>query len=109
MVSSLGKGILTASLAAQLESRKIKVNVLKMDPYINLDPGTMSPVQHGEVFVTADGAETDLDLGHYERFSNARMKKSITSRLALSMQKLYAKSARVIPWRHRTSYSSYNG
>ena len=75
VVSSLGKGILTASLAAQLESRKIKVNVLKMDPYINLDPGTMSPVQHGEVFVTADGAETDLDLGHYERFSNARMKK----------------------------------
>ena len=74
VVSSLGKGILTASLAAQLESRKIKVNVLKMDPYINLDPGTMSPVQHGEVFVTADGAETDLDLGHYERFSNARMK-----------------------------------
>ena len=75
VVSSLGKGILTASLAAQLESRRIKVNVLKMDPYINLDPGTMSPVQHGEVFVTADGAETDLDLGHYERFSNARMKK----------------------------------
>ena len=75
VVSSLGKGILTASLAAQLESRKVKVNVLKMDPYINLDPGTMSPVQHGEVFVTADGAETDLDLGHYERFSNARMKK----------------------------------
>ena len=75
VVSSLGKGILTASLAAQLESKKIKVNVLKMDPYINLDPGTMSPVQHGEVFVTADGAETDLDLGHYERFSNARMKK----------------------------------
>ena len=73
VVSSLGKGILTASLAAQLESRKLKVNVLKMDPYINVDPGTMSPIQHGEVFVTADGAETDLDLGHYERFSNARM------------------------------------
>lgn len=73
VVSSLGKGILTASLAAQLESRKLRVNVLKMDPYINVDPGTMSPIQHGEVFVTADGAETDLDLGHYERFSNARM------------------------------------
>jgi CTP synthase len=73
VVSSLGKGILTASLAAQLESRELKVNVLKMDPYINVDPGTMSPTQHGEVFVTADGAETDLDLGHYERFSNARM------------------------------------
>ena len=73
VVSSLGKGILTASLAAQLEARQLKVNVLKMDPYINVDPGTMSPIQHGEVFVTADGAETDLDLGHYERFSNARM------------------------------------
>ena len=76
VVSSLGKGVLTASLAAQLESRKLKVNVLKMDPYINVDPGTMSPTQHGEVFVTADGAETDLDLGHYERFSNARMSRN---------------------------------
>mgnify|MGYP005677719971 FL=1 len=73
VVSSLGKGVLTASLAAQLESRDLRVNVLKMDPYINVDPGTMSPVQHGEVFVTTDGAETDLDLGHYERFSRARM------------------------------------
>ena len=68
VVSSLGKGIVTASLAAVLEARRIKVNILKMDPYINVDPGTMSPFQHGEVFVTADGAETDLDLGHYERF-----------------------------------------
>jgi len=68
VVSSLGKGIVTASLAAILEARRIKVNILKMDPYINVDPGTMSPFQHGEVFVTADGAETDLDLGHYERF-----------------------------------------
>lgn len=73
MVSSLGKGVLTASLAAQLEARNLKVNILKMDPYINVDPGTMSPIQHGEVFVTGDGAETDLDLGHYERFSNTRM------------------------------------
>ncbi len=73
VVSSLGKGILTSSLAAVLEARKLKVNVLKMDPYINVDPGTMSPFQHGEVFVTADGAETDLDLGNYERFSRARM------------------------------------
>ena len=63
VVSSLGKGVLTASLAAQLEARDLRVNVLKMDPYINVDPGTMSPVQHGEVFVTTDGAETDLDLG----------------------------------------------
>ena len=68
VVSSLGKGIVTASLAAVLEARRIKLNILKMDPYINVDPGTMSPFQHGEVFVTTDGAETDLDLGHYERF-----------------------------------------
>ncbi len=73
VVSSLGKGILTASLAAVLEARKLKVNIVKMDPYINVDPGTMSPFQHGEVFVTADGAETDLDLGHYERFLRTRM------------------------------------
>ena len=73
VVSSLGKGIVTSSLAAVLEARKLKINILKMDPYINVDPGTMSPFQHGEVFVTADGAETDLDLGHYERFINGRM------------------------------------
>lgn len=76
VVSSLGKGILTASLAAVLEARKLRVNVVKMDPYINVDPGTMSPFQHGEVFVTTDGAETDLDLGHYERFSHCRMSRS---------------------------------
>jgi CTP synthase len=75
VVSSLGKGIAAASLAAILESRGIKVTLLKLDPYINVDPGTMSPFQHGEVFVTEDGAETDLDLGHYERFSSARMRK----------------------------------
>lgn len=75
VVSSLGKGILTSSLAAVLGARQLKVNVLKMDPYINVDPGTMSPFQHGEVFVTSDGAETDLDLGHYERFSGARLTK----------------------------------
>ncbi len=75
VVSSLGKGIAAASLAAILESRGIKVTLLKLDPYINVDPGTMSPFQHGEVFVTEDGAETDLDLGHYERFSRARMAK----------------------------------
>jgi len=75
VVSSLGKGIAAASLAAILESRGIKVTNIKLDPYINVDPGTMSPFQHGEVFVTEDGAETDLDLGHYERFSSARMRK----------------------------------
>ena len=75
VVSSLGKGIAAASLGAILESRGIKVTHLKLDPYINVDPGTMSPFQHGEVFVTEDGAETDLDLGHYERFTSAKMAK----------------------------------
>jgi CTP synthase len=75
VVSSLGKGIAGASLAAILESRGIKISMLKLDPYINVDPGTMSPFQHGEVFVTEDGAETDLDLGHYERFVHAKMGK----------------------------------
>ncbi len=73
VVSSLGKGIASASLAAILEARGIKVTMLKLDPYINVDPGTMSPFQHGEVFVTEDGAETDLDLGHYERFIRTTM------------------------------------
>lgn len=75
VVSSLGKGIAAASLGAILESRGLKVTLLKLDPYINVDPGTMSPFQHGEVFVTDDGAETDLDLGHYERFVRTRMTK----------------------------------
>ena len=73
VVSSLGKGIAAASLAAILEARGLNVTILKLDPYINVDPGTMSPIQHGEVFVTVDGAETDLDLGHYERFIRTRM------------------------------------
>jgi CTP synthase len=76
VVSSLGKGIASASLAAILESRGLKVTLIKLDPYINVDPGTMSPFQHGEVFVTDDGAETDLDLGHYERFVTTRMRKA---------------------------------
>ena len=73
VVSSIGKGILSASLGSLLESRGLKVTVMKLDPYINLDPGTMSPFQHGEVFVTEDGSETDLDLGHYERYLNSKM------------------------------------
>jgi len=75
VVSSLGKGISAASLAAILESRGLKITMVKLDPYLNVDPGTMSPFQHGEVFVTEDGAETDLDLGHYERFLHAKMSK----------------------------------
>ncbi|QTN29573.1 CTP synthase [Rhodoferax sp. AJA081-3] len=76
VVSSLGKGIASASLAAILESRGLTVTLIKLDPYLNVDPGTMSPLQHGEVFVTDDGAETDLDLGHYERFIETRMRKA---------------------------------
>ena len=68
VLSSLGKGIASASIGTLLKSRGLKISMLKFDPYINVDPGTMSPYQHGEVFVTKDGAETDLDLGHYERF-----------------------------------------
>src|SRR5512141_2902505 len=76
VVSSIGKGLSSASLAALLEARGLRVTIMKRDPYLNGDPGTMSPYQHGEVFVTDDGAETDLDLGHYERFTNARMTRS---------------------------------
>src|SRR5690348_6933637 len=73
VVSSIGKGLASASVGALLEARGLRVTIMKLDPYINVDPGTMSPYQHGEVFVTEDGAETDLDLGHYERFTTARM------------------------------------
>ncbi len=73
VVSSIGKGLASASVGALLEARGLRVTIVKLDPYINVDPGTMSPYQHGEVFVTDDGAETDLDLGHYERFTSARM------------------------------------
>ncbi len=76
VVSSLGKGLTSASIGMLLENRGLRVRMQKLDPYINVDPGTMNPMQHGEVFVTDDGAETDLDLGHYERFITARMSKS---------------------------------
>ncbi len=76
VVSSLGKGIAAASIGCLLESRGLRVTCQKFDPYLNVDPGTMSPFQHGEVFVTDDGAETDLDLGHYERFTHARLTQS---------------------------------
>src|SRR5262245_36252963 len=81
VVSSIGKGLTAASLGTLLEARGLKVSLMKCDPYINVDPGTMSPLQHGEVYVTDDGAETDLDLGHYERFTNVivRRANSITA------------------------------
>ena len=96
VVSSLGKGIAAASLAAILEARGLRVTMMKLDPYINVDPGTMSPFQHGEVYVTDDGAETDLDLGHYERYVRLRLSRkhsistSATSKptVASSMQRL---------------------
>src|SRR6187399_2406683 len=76
VVSSIGKGLTAASIGALMEARGLTVTHMKLDPYINVDPGTMSPYQHGEVFVTEDGAETDLDLGHYERFVSSKMKKA---------------------------------
>src|SRR5271167_4890506 len=76
VVSSLGKGLTSASIAMLLESRGLNIAMLKLDPYLNVDPGTMSPFQHGEVYVTDDGAETDLDLGHYYRFSNSPLSKA---------------------------------
>src|SRR5512136_2295592 len=79
VLSSLGKGLASASIGALLEARSIGVSFLKLDPYINVDPGTMSPFQHGEVYVTDDGTETDLDLGHYERFTNVRLYKNNNS------------------------------
>ncbi|MBE9540733.1 MAG: CTP synthase, partial [Proteobacteria bacterium] len=75
VLSSLGKGLASASIGALLEARGLKITLQKLDPYINVDPGTMNPFQHGEVFVTDDGAETDLDLGHYERFTTAKLGK----------------------------------
>src|SRR6058998_757528 len=76
VVSSLGKGMVSATIGALMENRGLKVANMKLDPYINVDPGTMNPTQHGEVFVTDDGAETDLDLGHYERFVSSKMRRT---------------------------------
>ncbi|WP_414041404.1 CTP synthase [Acidithiobacillus sp. M4-SHS-6] len=94
VVSSLGKGAAGAALAALLEARGLRVTMLKLDPYINVDPGTMSPFQHGEVFVTADGAETDLDLGHYERFISTRMTKRNNFTTGLVYQTVIEKERR---------------
>lgn len=82
VVSGLGKGITAASLGRLLKARGLKVTAQKLDPYLNVDPGTMNPVQHGEVFVTDDGAETDLDLGHYERFIDESFPRTLTSHQA---------------------------
>src|SRR5512146_2350229 len=87
VVSSLGKGLASAALGAVLQARGYKVRLRKLDPYLNVDPGTMSPSQHGEVFVTDDGAETDLDLGHYERFTDVHLRRDNS----VTAGKLYAR------------------
>ncbi len=94
VVSSLGKGLAAASIGSLLESRGLRVTLQKMDPYLNVDPGTMSPYQHGEVFVTDDGAETDLDLGHYERFTNARLTRDSTWTTGRIYERIIAKERR---------------
>ena len=93
VVSSLGKGLASAALGALLQARGYKVRLRKLDPYLNVDPGTMSPYQHGEVFVTDDGAETDLDLGHYERFTVRTI-----SRPAAFIRKSWPRNAAAITW-----------
>ena len=94
VVSSLGKGLASAALGALLQARGYSVRLKKLDPYLNVDPGTMSPYQHGEVFVTDDGAETDLDLGHYERFTGVPAKKSDNITTGRIYQDILAKERR---------------
>ena len=105
VVSSLGKGIISASLAKLLQARGYKVTIQKFDPYINIDPGTLNPYEHGEVFVTEDGAETDLDLGHYERFTDIppifRQHVPIILRPVVSIRMLLKKNAVEIIWERR--------
>jgi CTP synthase len=103
VVSSLGKGIASASLGLLLKSRGLKVNLQKFDPYINVDPGTMNPFQHGEVFVLDDGAETDLDLGHYERFVD----ESLTRDNNLTSGQIYEAERGLSGW-HGSGYPSYH-
>ena len=108
VVSGLGKGITAASLGRLLKARGYTVTMQKFDPYINIDPGTMNPVQHGEVFVTDDGAETDLDLGHYERFID----ESLTKNSNVTTGKIYwsvltERTSWRFRWRNRSGYSTY--
>jgi CTP synthase len=109
VVSSLGKGITAASLGRLLKSRGLKVAIQKLDPYINVDPGTMSPYQHGEVFVTEDGAETDLDLGHYERFIDINISRSCNVTTGGIYSSVINKERRGgLSGGHRTGYSPYH-
>ena len=101
VLSSLGKGLAAASLGALLQTRGLTVTIQKLDPYINVDPGTMNPFQHGEVFVTDDGAETDLDLGHYERYLNVPMsRKNNTTSGAIYNHVIAKGTSRRLPGRH---------
>ena len=105
VVSSLGKGITAASLGRLLKSRGLKVTIQKLDPYLNVDPGTMSPFQHGEVFVTDDGAETDLDLGHYERFIDESSHAELQRHRRLGLPDDHRQRAsRRLPRRHRAGH-----
>ena len=98
VISGLGKGIAAASIGRLLESHGYRITIEKLDPYLNVDPGTMSPFQHGEVYVTDDGAETDLDLGHYERFTSTKTTKPTTGRPGASTSRSSARSARANTW-----------
>ena len=107
VASSLGKGLTSAALGALLQSRGFSVKIKKLDPYLNVDPGTMNPFQHGEVFVTDDGAETDLDLGHYERFTNvpASINDNITT--GQIYKRIISKERKGgLPWANSSDYSS---
>ena len=104
VVSSLGKGLASASIGCLLEGRGFTVTLLKFDPYLNVDPGTMSPYQHGEVYVTDDGAETDLDLGHYERYTHAEL----TRKNNLTTGRIYRSEERRVGKECRSRWSPYH-
>lgn len=108
VVSSLGKGIVAASLGRLLKNRGLNVTIQKFDPYINVDPGTMSPYQHGEVFVTDDGAETDLDLGHYERFIDINLNKFSNVTTGKIYSTVLKRTTRRLPWRNCTGYPAHH-
>ena len=105
VLSSLGKGVAAASIGALLEARGLRVTFQKLDPYINVDPGTMNPFQHGEVFVTEDGAETDLDLGHYERFTTVTLGRPTTTPPGASTSMSSPRSAGGTTWGARSRSS----
>jgi CTP synthase len=108
VLSSLGKGLASAAIGALLESRGLRVTIQKLDPYINVDPGTMNPFQHGEVFVTDDGTETDLDLGHYERFTSAKMGKDNNFTTGNLLLGYYQRASGGLPGGDRAGYSPHH-